>query len=237
MADEHNITSGAMDAAIYNRCEERLYQNAGNLPLLEIVTLERSGAVLDVGCGAGDNARLLAARGWNVFGVTLSLAEQAAAESVCSRVWVHDLERGLPEEATGPYNLVILSHVLEHLRSPESLLIQLRQVVAPGGQIAVALPNVLNWHQRLLFLLGRFEYTEQGIMDNTHLRFYTFASARRMLERCGYKVIHAKGAGSILPWGPLRRLIPLVTSSIDRFFCCLLPGLFGRQLLYIALAK
>jgi len=207
------------------------------MPLLEILGLEHSGTALDVGCGAGDNARILAARGWSVFGITLSPAEQASAEQVCSKVWVHDLERGLPEAATGPYDLVILSHVLEHLRNPESLLSQISRAITPEGRVAVALPNILNWHQRLLFLAGRFEYSEEGIMDNTHLRFYTFSSARQMIEKSGFRVVRAKGAGSVLPWGPLRQLVPCFTSSIDRLFCRLRPGLFGRQLLYVAVAK
>ena len=227
----------ALDSAVHNCCDERLYRNAGNMPLLEILALGRAGTALDVGCGAGDNARILAARGWKVSGITLSPAEQASAEPACSKVWVHDLEKGLPEDASGPYDLVVLSHVLEHLRNPELLLNQISRVIMPESQIAVALPNILNWHQRLLFLTGQFEYRDEGIMDNTHLRFYTFSSARKMLEKCGFQVISAKGAGSILPWGLLRRLIPGFTSSVDRFFCNLRPGLFGRQLIYLAIAK
>lgn len=227
----------AANSAAHSGCEGRLYRNTGNMPLLEILALESRGTALDIGCGAGDNARILAAHGWTVFGITLSAAEQTFAEPACSEVWVHDLEKGLPEEATGPYDLVVLSHVLEHLRNPESLLSQISQVIMPGGQVAVALPNILNWHQRLLFLAGRFEYREEGIMDNTHLRFYTFSSARQMLEKCGFRVVRAKGSGSILPWGPLRRLIPFFTASVDHFFCRLRPGLFGRQLLYVVVAK
>lgn len=218
----------------FNSLAEHFYRNSGNAPLLEMLDLDLGGNALDVGCGAGDNARLLAARGWNVSGITLSDQERKSAEPVCSRVWVHNLEDGLPNEANGPYDLVILSHVLEHLTSPEVLLRQIRQVLGPTGRIAVAVPNVLNWHQRLLFLAGRFEYQSEGIMDSTHLRFYTFASARRMVEGCGFRVTSAKAAGSILPWGRMRRWAPSLTSSVDRAFCRIRPGLFGRQLLYAA---
>jgi SAM-dependent methyltransferase len=197
----------------------------------------RSGAALDVGCGAGDNARILAEHGWTVHGITLSQVEHASAVHVCSKVWVHDLDTGLPQETEGQYDLAVFSHVLEHLRTPESLLRQISRVLRPGGQIIVALPNVLNWHQRVLFLLGRFNYTDQGIMDVTHLRFYTYSSGRAMLEACGFRVVSAKTAGSVLPWGPIRRVIPSFTSAVDRFFCLIRPGLFGRQLLYLAVAE
>jgi SAM-dependent methyltransferase len=194
------------------------------------------GTALDLGCGAGDNARILAQCGWTVHGVTLSETEQASALHVCSRVWVHDLDTGLPPEMEDLYDLVLLSHVLEHLRTPEALLSQISKALLPGGQIAVALPNALNWHQRLLFLLGRFNYTDEGIMDSTHLRFFTYTTGRAMLEECGFRVVSAKAAGSVLPWGTIRRIIPSFTSAVDRFFCFIRPGLFGRQLLYLAVA-
>jgi 2-polyprenyl-3-methyl-5-hydroxy-6-metoxy-1,4-benzoquinol methylase len=235
--NEQSTETGNAESADPRSCAGRLYRNQGNIPLLDLLVLEHSGAALDIGCGAGDNARILAARGWSIDGVTLSHAEQASAKSVCSKVWVHDLDTGLPVETTGPYDLVVLSHVLEHLRNPEMLLCQVRRVLRTGGTIAVALPNILNWHQRLLFLFGRFEYTEQGIMDNTHLHFYTFSSARRMLETSGFTVVRAKAAGSIIPWGAIRKTAPYFTSAVDRFFCSIRPGLFGRQLLYIACPK
>jgi len=237
VAREQEPPASAPTSVDKRSCAERIYRNVGNMPLLEAAALERRGTALDVGCGAGDNARILAARGWNVSGITLSPAEQESASQVCSNVWVHDLEKGLPVEAAGPYDLVVFSHVLEHLRNPEGLLLQTHQILRSGGQVAVALPNILNWHQRLLFLMGRFEYVEEGIMDATHLRFYTFSSAMRMIESCGFRVVVAKGAGSIVPWGMLRRAIPSFTAAVDRLFCRIRPGLFGRQLIYVAVLK
>ena len=237
MTAEHTSRTIGSDLAEAHPCARHLYRNSGNVPLLDMLPPERYGTALDIGCGAGDNARILETRGWDVHGITLSPEEQASAALVCSRVWIHDLETGPPKEANGPYDLILFSHVLEHLRSPDVLLCQIRGILRPGGRIAVALPNILNWHQRLLFLLGRFEYTDEGIMDATHLRFYTFSSGRQLLETSGFRVIRAKAAGSILPWGALRRVAPFLTSALDRFFCRINPGLFGRQLLYLACVK
>jgi len=218
-------------------CVGRVYRNVGNVPLLKMLDLARCGTVLDCGCGAGDNAQLLRCKGWNVTGITLSPAEKELASETCSAVWVHDLEKGLPSDLAGPFDLVVLSHILEHLRCPEVILSELRRVLRPGGCIAVAVPNVLNWYQRVQFLVGRFEYAEQGIMDSTHVRFYTLSSARRLLESCGWEVFKEKAAGSILPWGKLRRIVPRVPEFIDAVACRIRPGLFGRQLLYVARAK
>lgn len=223
-------------------CEPRLfrehaYRNSGNLPLLEMLDLGPNDTVLDVGCGCGDNASILAKLGCSVCGITLSRVEFASAVQVCSKVWIHNLENGLPQEVAGPYDLVLLSHVLEHLRIPEALLVDLPRIIRPGGKIAVALPNILNWYQRLLFLSGRFEYQDEGIMDTTHLRFYTFSTGRKMLEACGFRIVRAKAAGSVLPWGCLRQLVPALLRVVDDVFCWIRPGLFGRQLLYVAQLK
>lgn len=192
ISSEQNRSAHTSEQSEPHLCLGRVYRNVGNTPLLDMLALQCCGTVLDVGCGAGDNARILARHGWSVFGITLSPAEQAAAAPVCSKVWVHDLERGLPDEVAGPYDLVLLSHVLEHLRNPDTLLCQIHRILRSGGQIAVALPNILNWHQRLLFLVGRFEYKEEGIMDVTHLRFYTFSSAGVCLKLADSKWFEQK---------------------------------------------
>ena len=216
-------------------CRNHTYRNAGNLPLLRMLNVENGRFnVLDIGCGCGANAALLVKQGCAVDGITINGAEYETASLICSRVWIHDLDSGLPEDIAGPFDIILLSHVLEHLRAPEKLLLQIHGILDPGGRVAVGLPNIMNWHQRLLFLAGLFEYRDEGIMDKTHLRFFTFASGKRMLENCGYLVRQAGAAGSILPWGRLRCVIPETVNRIDRVFCSLWPALFGRQVLYIA---
>jgi 2-polyprenyl-3-methyl-5-hydroxy-6-metoxy-1,4-benzoquinol methylase len=233
-AHRQNPTHGSLYSCEPRLSREHVYRNSGNMPLLGMLDLRPNDTVLDVGCGCGDNASILAKLGCTAHGITLSRVEFASAVQACSKVWVHDLDNGLPQEVAGPYDLILLSHVLEHLRRPEALLVDLRRIIRPGGKIAVALPNILNWYQRLLFLSGRFEYEDEGIMDTTHLRFYTFSTGRKMLEACGFSIVRAKAAGSILPWGSLRQVVPSLLSTVDDFFCRIRPGLFGRQLLYVA---
>jgi SAM-dependent methyltransferase len=148
-----------------------------------------------------------------------------------------DLERPLPDEVGGGYQLVLLSHVLEHLLHPEQLLEDLRRVLAPEGVVLVALPNLLFYPIRLRLLLGRFDYERDGILDETHLRFYSFASGATLLERSGLRVLEARAEGGFpLAW--LRRLLPPgVVAWIDAAACRWWPGLFGRQLLYRAMPR
>ena len=215
---------------------DRIYENEGNAPLLELAPAGM-GRALDCGCGAGANARLLRSRGWEVTGITLSPGERERAGAHCTRIVLADLERPLPDEVGGGYQLVLLSHVLEHLLHPERLLEELRQVLAPEGVVLVALPNLLFYPIRLRLLLGRFDYERDGILDETHLRFYSFASGAALLERGGLRVLEARGEGGFpLAW--LRRLLPPgVVAWIDATACRWWPGLFGRQLLYRAVPR
>ena len=217
----------------HTECANRIYENSGNLALLELIKSKSAGRALDCGCGAGDNARILSDRGWDVDGITISPDEQDKAAQVCKTVLIADLESGLPAAVNGVYDLVVFSHLLEHLRNPSRVLNNVHRVLAPDGIVAVALPNVLNWRSRVRFVLGQFEYEEGGIMDNTHLRFYTFASGRRLLESNGFLVSTATVEG-IFPLARKIRLPSRIVGRLDKFAGSYWPGLFGWQLLYIA---
>jgi SAM-dependent methyltransferase len=212
---------------------EKVYRNEGNLPLLALLP-EGGGRALDCGCGAGDNARILRERGWRVTGITLSEGEQRLASQHCERVFVADLEQPLPDAIGGGYDAVLLSHVLEHLAAPERLLARVKGLLSPRGVLLVALPNVLFYPIRGRALLGSFDYTPDGIMDATHLRFYTFESGLALLRENGFEVVKALADGSFPLW-KLRRALPAALArKVDQTACRLRPGLFGRQSLYLS---
>jgi len=224
-----------MDTPPEFNCARLVYRNSGNRPLLELLPLTPPGVALDCGCGAGDNARALREARWGVTGITISPDEAACAREYCEAVHIANLERGVPGEVRGPFDLILFSHVLEHLQDPLPVLSDAQKLLAPSGCIAVALPNVLNWRQRLDFVRGRFEYTDGGVMDRTHVRFYTFVSGRQMLEASGLRVVRATVEGSF-PSRYLRRILPTWSGWLDRLAGRHLPGLFGSQALYVCIA-
>ena len=147
--------------------------------------------VLDVGCGQAFFSEVLAAAGNHVVGVD-QLAEPAARTALEDYVRA-DLDAGLASvrgllDREG-FDTVLLMDVLEHLRWPEELLGECRSFLRPGGTIIVSVPNVANLTVRLALLLGRFEYTERGILDRTHVRHFTRRTVRRMVRDLGYAIV------------------------------------------------
>jgi 2-polyprenyl-3-methyl-5-hydroxy-6-metoxy-1,4-benzoquinol methylase len=209
------------------------YKNNGNIGLLDLLP-SSPGAILDCGCGAGDNARILRDRGWRVTGVTIDPQEQRVAKPYCDAVYLGDLEKGLPTDIDGTFDAILASHVLEHLASPEHLLDDMRQRLSGGGVLAVALPNIAHYRQRISFLRGHFDYTEAGQLDRTHLRFYTYSTAIKLLERSGYEVKSMVVEGT-LPWWKARGLVPpSMVDRVDRWAVSRIPNLLGHQNLMLA---
>jgi predicted TPR repeat methyltransferase len=131
-----------------------------------------------------------------------------------------------------PFDVVVCADVLEHLPHPEDLLARIRAWLAPGGFLFVSLPNVANVTVRAGLLLGRFPYAEKGILDRTHLRFYTRASARRLLEEAGFRVLRV--AATAMPYelavpalgrGPLAGPVRAFASGTAKLW----PTMFGYQ--------
>jgi 2-polyprenyl-3-methyl-5-hydroxy-6-metoxy-1,4-benzoquinol methylase len=194
--------------------------------------------VLDVGCGEGWFAEELAEAGNKVVGIDI-LAEPKRACSL-DAYYQADLDAGLGDSVKAALNgqqfdRVLLQDVLEHLRFPENLLTDCRPLVRPSGLLLVSVPNVANITVRLSLLLGRFNYQQRGILDKTHVRFFTRKTARKLLVDNGYKVVREKStvmpielAFGLSAKNPFMRLANLMLFLLT----LLLPGLFGYQCIY-----
>jgi SAM-dependent methyltransferase len=186
--------------------------------------------VLDLGCGDGAlGAHLKRQRAREVVGVTFSREEAQAAAPRLDEVLVRDLN-DFDADGLGEFDCVVCSHVLEHLTRPEELLRRLRGSLSAGGVLVVALPNALYWRQRLNFLRGRFEYTDGGLMDRTHYRFYDWKTARALLKDCGYALVTSEADGGF----PLSRYVPVLGPALDHAALRLGPGMFGVQFIVVS---
>lgn len=147
---------------------------------------EPPGRVLDLGCADGSIAAALREGGHYVVGVD-RMATNGVKERVDEFVQA-DLDDGLPPEVEGEFDAVLAADVIEHVRRPDQLLSELHGVVAPGGALWASIPNFAHWYPRLRVALGRFDYDRRGILDETHLRFFTRGSFERLAEGHGWTV-------------------------------------------------
>ena len=163
--------------------------------------------VLDVGCNEGYLGSISDPS--NVFyGLEYSADSiQVALKNGYRQVLQVDLNKIENLVLDTKFEVIVFADVLEHLLHPELVLEYfILHHLQAGGRIIVSLPNIANWQIRIQLLLGIFDYTETGIMDKTHLHFYTYKSARELLLKDNLK-IKSELAGSSF-FGPLTQLMP-----------------------------
>lgn len=183
--------------------------------------------VLELGCSTGYISRLLKQLGCSVVGIELDAAAAQLAAGICDQVFVADLNGNTwSQRIEGQFDVVLMGDVLEHLVHPDQVLRSARPFLLPGGEIVVSLPNVVHWSQRIKTLFGHFNYQPIGLLDHTHLRFFTARSARALIENSGYRIVD------------FHPIIGGHLSSRFRFLWQVLanvrPNLFGYQLLFRA---
>ncbi len=193
--------------------------------------------ILDVGCGTGalgqylKQSQGLAAA--YIIGITYSNEEKEVAQETLDEVIVADLNTFNPS-SLGKFDCIICSHVLEHLYDPARILRQLGENLSATGVLIVALPNIVFFKQRLVFLKGRFRYEDGGLMDRTHYRFFDWETARELLEESGFTVTE-KIPGGNFPLMALRRLFGAkLSGKIDAIALRKWPNMYGFQFVFVA---
>lgn len=156
---------------------------------------EDVGRVLEVGCGSGSFGSIIKERsGAEVWGIELSEEAAEAAGRVLDRVFVGDIEKNdfpLPE---GYFDCIVFNDVLEHLLDPWALLKKVRGRLADGGLVVASIPNIRYYRiVKNLLLEKKWEYRDAGVLDRTHLRFFTCRSMREMFTGCGFEVVTIEG--------------------------------------------
>lgn len=144
--------------------------------------------VLDVGCARGYVGSRIKALGNYTVGVDISESAAREAEKVLDKTYVFDLEGPWPD-FSDKFDLAILPEILEHVFDPVEVLKKTSSKLKDRGEIIVTTPNILTWTNRANVLLGNFEYTDQGLMDFGHIRFFTYKYLNKVLKDSGFKLI------------------------------------------------
>jgi 2-polyprenyl-3-methyl-5-hydroxy-6-metoxy-1,4-benzoquinol methylase len=151
----------------------------------DVVTLVDEGSrVLELGPATGYMTRALMQRGCKVVGIELDPEMAAKAEAFTERMIVGDideldLDAQLGEER---FDAIVAADVLEHLKDPLKVLADLKPFLKPDGAFVISFPNVAHGSVRLALLSGHFDYQDIGLLDSTHLRFFTRESFEELLD-------------------------------------------------------
>ncbi len=151
-------------------------------------------SVLEVGCSTGYLTKVMTERGCNVVGMDLDPDAAQRAERWAERVVVGNIDDGdvwnyIKDES---FDVVVLGDVLEHLRDPLASLRQAVRKMKPDGYVVTSVPNFAHGDVRIAVLQGRFRYADTGLLDRTHLRFFTLESTRELLTQAGLVVVDTK---------------------------------------------
>jgi SAM-dependent methyltransferase len=166
---------------------------------------EPVGKVLELGCGTGNTIAELKRQGlaeW-VGGIELESIAAAQIPEDVDQVWIGNFENMTLDPPPHDIDLILCLDVLEHLVDPWSTIKRLHHFLAPGGAIIASIPNIRNKDiLRSLILRGEWKYQDWGILDRTHLRFFTKDSAKELMECSGLSVDRIEPAEpiSFKPW-------------------------------------
>ena len=182
--------------------------------------------VLEIGCAEGAFGQLLKdSRKVEVWGVEISESAANKARLKLDHVVIGDFENDKLNIPTSYFDCVIFNDVLEHFRYPWAVLKKTLEYLKKDGCVVASIPNVRYFENlKNIVLHKKWEYVESGIMDKTHLRFFTEKSICNMFKRCGYDIVRIEGIRSErFPWkiGLLNRLLfnALDDTKFQQFAC------------------
>lgn len=191
--------------------------------------------ILDVGAAQGFFGQLLRDSNLAIDAVEPNEYWAEQAQSYYRNVFASTIEEAdLPDRT---YRMIVCADVLEHTVDPVGVIEQLRRVATDDALFVISLPNVAHLAVRLLLLFGRFPQMERGILDRTHLHFYTLDTATEMLGRAGLEVVRARPTGvpldELWPSGEGSALFKLLM-RLQHLALLLAPRLFGFQWVLVA---
>jgi len=199
---------------------------------------KRGGTLLDLGASAGHLGAAVRDHFEQTIGFEYEVACIQALHERFDSATICDLER--LERLPPNLNAVVLADVIEHLRDAPALMRLVKQSLAANGRLFVSVPNIANITVRIGLLFGIFQYRDRGILDATHLRFYTMRTIRSDIEQAGFRVIAVRGSSVpirliIGKWTPepLLRLGERLLTIVTRLW----KSLFAYQIILVAEPK
>ncbi len=224
------LTVSPIEALRYDGQTDDPFESAG----ITLKMIPIGARVLDVGCGTGTIATLIRdIRQADIIGIEPNSERAQKARERGITVINSELTDHILYDL-GMFDVILFADVLEHLADPTGMLILIRKALSPSGCVIASVPNVAHWTVRYNLLHGRFDYEPTGIMDVTHLRWFTDESIKRLFDSAQYEVQQKTVSAGV--WlnaysykRPFMWLNPRLRNFIIRRATMLWPNFFGCQ--------
>ena len=182
------ISDVSADARRYHTSVDLSNKNSSITQL--ILLTGRNKKVLEAGPATGYVTEALQARGCQVTAIERDPKAAELAARFCDRMLVGDIEEmDLASAFAGDqFDVVMFGDVLEHLVNPDAVLEKVRPLLRAGGYVVASIPNIAHASVRLMLLDGRFTYTDKGLLDHTHVRFFTKAGLETLFKEAEYSI-------------------------------------------------
>lgn len=173
--------------------------------VLEILELNRGSRVLDIGCALGYFLKLSDDLGCDTYGVDISeYAIDHAKKQTKAKLYIHDVNKGLPMFPDNTFDLVILFDIIEHLDTPFWSLKEIYRTLRTDGKLIITTPNLNAVDRFLRTILGK-EKTWYGFLDDSHLNLFTPLSLRFLVMKAGFEIVRSETPFHSLP-GRLQKI-------------------------------
>lgn len=222
--------------------------------------------ILDVGCGSGALGEALKNRGYCVWGIEF---DKGAAEKASTRLNqsfqadLLDFELILKTLKDKKFDYIIFSDVLEHVFDPLTVIEFYQKFLKQSGQLVISVPNFLNWENRIRVFFGCFSYTDTGVLDRTHMRFFSYKTAKDLIQAAQFEVLSEDHTPYLIRFflpllkkltqskpqnkpqvqpeqiinSPLYQIYKKYFFQIEHFFCRLNRSLFAFQIILVGQKK
>lgn len=227
-------------AAVSGRYQAKRWRGSSHEIARRIAeTLPEGSKILDVGSATGMLGSALPPTRFRIVGIEPDPASARAAAEHYERVFVGTLEEA-PDDVIRAFDLVVCCDVLEHMADPEGQLQRLVQAQGRSTKFLVSVPNVAHLWLRINLLVGRFDYTDRGILDRTHLRFFTRKGLLAMIAGAGLSPLWVRPTPvplELVHTYFLESAIGRLLSSLQQGAVAALPRLLGYQFICLARPK
>jgi 2-polyprenyl-3-methyl-5-hydroxy-6-metoxy-1,4-benzoquinol methylase len=161
-----------MASKLKTRYPVKKWKYSSHAQILKLVGEGHGKKLLDVGCASGELLKEVTELGWDAIGIEPDFDDFLKASSSGAKVINSSLDEAI-ESIDEKYSVIILADVIEHMTEPANAVFKLKSLLAKNGRIIISVPNVAHFFIRGQLFFGKFNYTERGILDKTHLRFFT----------------------------------------------------------------